>query len=91
MRAKAAATGPLDHHVLELRRREEALKRDMVNDAADTNYRSCSELRLDGGLGKRDMVNDAADTNYRSCSEHRLDGGLDSSHGEHSLRRELET
>ena len=33
MRAKAAATGPLDHHVLELRRREEALKRDMVNDS----------------------------------------------------------
>ena len=36
------------------------------------------------------MVNDAADINYRSCSELRLDGGLDSSHGEHSLRRELE-
>ena len=42
-------------------------KRDMVNDAADTNYRSCSELRLDGGLGS-------------SHGEHSLRGDLISVH-----------
>ena len=26
-------------------------KRDMVNDGSDTKYQSCSELRIDGGVG----------------------------------------
>ena len=26
-------------------------KRDMVNDGSDTKYQSCSEFRLDGGVG----------------------------------------
>ena len=26
-------------------------KRDMVNDGSDAKYQSCSELRLDGGVG----------------------------------------
>ena len=26
-------------------------KRDMINDGSDTKYQSCSELRLDGGVG----------------------------------------
>ena len=36
MRAKATTTGPFEHHVLELRRREETLKKDMVNNGSDT-------------------------------------------------------
>ena len=52
MRAKATTTGPLDLNVRELRRHEETdMERDMVNDGSDTKYQSCSELRLDGGVG----------------------------------------
>ena len=33
------------------RREETDMERDMVNDGSDTKYQSCSELRLDGGVG----------------------------------------
>ena len=48
MRAKATTTGPLDFHVRELRRREET---DTEEGHGKWWFRSCSKLRLDGGVG----------------------------------------